>query len=536
MALTESPPEILSETNLAPDRLAALSERVAGDGTGTIAVRAPATDTEIGTIPAGTERDVDVDVERAREAQTGWADRPVEERAAILDRFGDLVLERRAELLDLLQLETGKSRNHAVEEILDVPLTCSYYADRGPAAVEDERRRGAFPPATTARVTYDPVGVVGVISPWNYPVTLSLTDAIPALIAGNAVVLKPDEKTPFVALALAELLEQAGLPPGVFEVVTGQGPIVGPALIDRVDYVAFTGSTETGRIVAEQAGRNLIDCSLELGGKNPLVVLDDADVETAARGAVQACFTNAGQLCLAAERIYVAESLYDDFCDAFVGATRRLSLGTDFDFDFEADVGSLIDGDQLDRVESHVENAIESGASVLTGGRHRPDVGPFCYEPTILTDVEPDSTVACEETFGPVVSVEPVPDAATAIERANDSDYGLNASVWSGDRDRGRAVAREIDCGTVCVNDAYVSGWAAVDAPMGGVGDSGLGRRHGREGIERYLEPRTIATSRIGPLDAPPGIPDSWYARGMIALTRLQRRLPIVSGLRRWVR
>ena len=520
---------LLEETRLAPDRLETLSRRIEADSTATITVRAPATDAAVGSIPACTDADVERAVSRARDAQMPWTETPLEERSDVLERFADLVLEHRGELLDLLQLETGKSRQDAVEEVLDIPLTCSYYADTGPSVLAEERRRGALAPATTARVSRKPVGVVGVISPWNYPLTLSVTDAVPALMAGNTVVLKPDEKTPFTALALAELLERAGLPDGVFEIVTGQGPVVGPALIDRVDYVAFTGSTETGRAVAEQAGRNLIDCSLELGGKNPLVVLDDADVEQAARGAVQACFRNAGQLCLAAERLYVDESVSDAFLDAFVGETRRLTLGTNFEFD--ADVGSLIDGDQLERVETHVADALESGASVLTGGRHRPDVGPFCYEPTILTDVDPDATVACEETFGPVVSVESVPDTEAAIAAANDSDYGLNASVWTGDRDRGVDVARRIDCGTVCVNDAYVSGWAAVDAPMGGIGDSGLGRRHGRAGIERYLESKTIATSRIGPLDAPPGVPTSWYARGMVGLTRLQRRLPSVSSL-----
>ncbi|MBZ6495141.1 succinic semialdehyde dehydrogenase [Natrinema longum] len=527
---TESRPRAFAETNLSAGRLETLADRVETDGTDTIDVRAPATDTRIGSIPDCTEADVERAIDRARTAQPSWADTPVDERGEILDRFGDLVLAHREELLDLLQLETGKSRRHAVEEVVDVAVTSSYYAEHGAVALAEERRQGVFPLATTARVTYEPVGVVGAISPWNYPLTLSVTDLLPALVAGNAAVLKPDDKTPYTALALAELLERAGLPDGCVEVVTGQGPVVGPALIDRVDYVSFTGSTETGRLVAEQAGRNLIDCSLELGGKNPLVVLDDADVETAARGAVQACFTNAGQLCLAAERIYVAESIRDAFLDAFVAATERLSLGTGFDF--EADVGSLIDGDQLERVETHVDDARERGASVRTGGTHRPDVGPFYYEPTILTDLDPDATAACEETFGPVVAVESVPDVGTAIERANDSEYGLNASVWTGNRERGVAVAREIDCGTVCVNDAYISGWAAVDAPMGGFGDSGLGRRHGPEGIERYLESRTVATSRIGPLDAPPGVPTSWYARGMFTLTRLQRRLPTVSDIK----
>lgn len=528
---TERRSDLFESTTFSRGRLQTLSERVDSEAGSRIEVRAPATDENIGTIPDCEEDDVEVALERARRAQASWADVPVTRRGAILEEFADMVVDHREELLDLVQLETGKSRQHAVEEVLDVPLTCSYYANRAPAILAEESRRSAVPFLSTAHLTRDPVGVVGVISPWNYPLTLSMTDVIPALVAGNAVVLKPDEKTPFVALALAELLEAAGLPDGVFQVVTGRGEVVGPALIDRVEYVAFTGGTETGRLVAEQAGRNLVGCSLELGGKNPLLVLDDADVEEAARGAVQACFTNAGQLCLAAERLYVDESVFEEFLDAFVGETRALSLGTEFTY--EHDVGSLVGPEQLERVQTHVSDALDSGASLLTGGRHRPDVGPFCYEPTVLTGVDADAAVACEETFGPVVSVEPVPDTDAAVEAANDSDYGLNASVWSGSRERGARVARRIDCGTVCVNDGYVSGWGAVDAPMGGFGDSGLGRRHGPEGFERFLDSRTVATSRVGPLTAPPGVPPSWYARSLLGLTQLRRRLsrlPVLGG------
>ena len=517
-------PPAFNGTRLSPRRLDDLAARVeTGGESQPLAVRTPITDEEIGAVPSCTAADVAGAVERARRAQSCWESTPVEDRAAVLERFGDLVSERREELLDVVQLETGKARHHALEEVLDVPLTCSYYATNGPGMLADEARDGAIPKASTATVTYEPVGVVGVISPWNYPLTLALTDAIPALLAGNAVVCKPDERTPFIALAIAELLAEAGLPDGLFQIVTGEGSTVGPALIDEVDYVAFTGGTETGRTVAERAGRNLIGCSLELGGKNPLVVLADADVETAARGAVKGAFTNAGQLCLAPERIYVHETRYEEFLDAFVGATRRLQLG--LEFEYSPDVGSLIDGDHLELVAAHVTDAVEDGASLLSGGRARPDIGPFCYEPTILTDVDPNSRVACEETFGPVVSVTPVADAREAIERANDTAYGLNASVWTSNRARGRAVAREIDCGTVCLNDPYTVGWAAVDAPMGGFGDSGLGRRHGPEGLRRFVESRTIATSRIGPLDAPPGVPTGWFARALTGLTAIQRRL-----------
>ncbi len=519
----------LSETALHPGRLETLRKRLeTADDRPSIAVRTPITDEPIGEVPACTTGDVEAAVSRAREAHSRWDGRAVEDRAAVIDRFGDLVSENREELLDLIQLETGKARRHAVEEIVDVPLACSYCASRGPSALREEGRTGAIPPVTDARVVYDPLGVVGVISPWNYPVTLTVADAVPALLAGNAVVCKPDERTPYTALALAELLEEAGLPEGVFEVVTGEGPVVGPALIDRVDYVAFTGGTETGRTVAERAGRNLIDCSLELGGKNPAIVLADADLEATARGIVQGAFTNAGQLCLAPERVYVDDARYAAFLDAFVAETRGLTLGLEFDYD--PDVGSLIDDEHLESVAGSVEEAVEDGASVLTGGRERPDVGPFCYEPTILADVDPDSRVACEETFGPVVSVISVADTGEAVEAANDSRYGLNASVWTADRERGLEVAREVECGTVCVNDAYTVGWAAVDSPMGGVGESGLGRRHGPEGIRRFTDARTIATSKVGPLADPPGIPTAWYVRGMVELARLQRRL------QRWFR
>lgn len=524
----EDPTSLLDDSRVSSARLASLAARVPATGSETLTVRAPAVDEPLGAMPVCTADDVQAAVERAGDAETDWGRTPVDERAAVVDRLADLVLAHRAPLLDLLQLETGKSRRHGVEETLEVPLTCTYYAERGPEFLADEERDGVLAGVSTARVTYDPVGVVGVISPWNYPVSLALAEVVPALVAGNAVVLKPDEKTPFVALALAELFEQAGLPEGLFTVVTGDPETVSSALIDGVDHVAFTGSTATGRIVAERAGRNLVECSLELGGNNPLLVLDDADVAMAARGATQGAFANAGQLCLAPERIYVDESRYEAFLDAFVGATRDLTLGTGLNY--ADDVGSLVDADQLARVEAHVESAVADGASVLTGGRHRPDVGPFCYEPTVLTDVDPDSTVAREETFGPVVSVTPVPDAAAAVAAANDSPYGLNASVWTGDRERGERVAREMDCGTVCVNDAYSVGWGAVDAPMGGFDDSGIGRRHGPEGIRRFLESRTIATSRVGPLGDPPGVPTGVAVRGLVALTRLQR------AVQRWVR
>ena len=520
---------LIANTSVTPRRLDELAGRVhVADAESSIAVRTPVTGETLASVPASTPADVSAAVARAREAQRAWEATSVSERAAVLERFGDLVTANRETLQDLVQLETGKARSHAFEELLDVPSTCSYYADITADVLADDRRRGAFPLVTDAVVTADPLGVVGVISPWNYPLTLSMTDAVPALMAGNAVVCKPDERTPFVALALADLLERAGVPPGVFQVVTGEGATVGPALIDEVDYVAFTGGTETGRTVAERAGRNLIGCSLELGGKNPLVVLDDADVHEAARGAAKAAFTNAGQLCLAPERIYVDERRYEAFLDALVEETRSLTL--EHAFDYGPDVGSLIDEAHRDRVDEFVREAVDDGATVVTGGRDRPDVGPCWYEPTILTGVDHADRIACAETFGPVVTVTPVSDEAEAVERANDSPYGLNASVWTGDRERGRAVARRINCGTVCVNDGFVVGWSAIDAPMGGIGDSGLGRRHGPEGVSRFLATRTVATSRVGPFAFPSSVPMRWVASVARGVTTVRRRI------RRWRR
>jgi len=508
-----------------PDALSELSATVpAGEDRPGIEVEAPYSGDRIGEVPACSPADVDAAVERARDARASWADRPADERAAIVSRFHDLVLDRRAELLDVVQLESGKARIDAFEEVADVASTARHYAHRAPEYLESERRRGALPLLTRTVEHRRPVGVVGVVSPWNYPLTLAVSDAIPALLAGNAVVLKPASETPFAALLVRDLLREAGVPEAAFEVVTGAGSEAGGALVDAVDYVCFTGSTETGRAVARRAGENLVDCSLELGGKNPLVVLADADLDAAAAGAVRGCFANAGQLCISFERLYVHRDVYEAFLDRFVRRTRRLDLGAGYDW--APDVGSLVGPDQLSKVETHVDDAVEKGADVLTGGRARPDVGPYFYEPTVLSGVTEEMALAREETFGPVVAVTAVDSVDEAVERANDSEYGLNASVWTEDGERGRAVARRIDCGTVNVNDAYAAAWASLDAPMGGMKASGLGRRHGRQGLLRYTESQTVAEQRAGALRPPEGVPKGWYAAGMTLVLRAMKRLP----------
>jgi succinate-semialdehyde dehydrogenase/glutarate-semialdehyde dehydrogenase len=493
---------------------------------GSMSIEEPFTGAGLAEIPTCDGAAVDLAVERAREAGDRWAARPVAERAAVVDRFHDLVLDHQGEVLDVLQLETGKARRHAYDEVLSVATTARHYAARAERYLEPERRRGAFPGVTRADLYHEPKGVVGLIAPWNYPFELVVSDAIPALLAGNAVVCKPAEQTTHAALYALRLLREAGLPEDVFQVVPGRGPDVGPALVEGVDHVGFTGSTAVGRTVAAQAGEHLTSVSLELGGKNPAIVRADADLDRAARGLVRGCFDNAGQTCIAIERVYVHERVYEAFVDRFVEAARDLRPAATYDW--RSRLGSLVSNDQLERVEAHVEDARAEGATVRCGGRARPDVGPYFYEATVLTDVEEDMAVCCEETFGPVVSVHPVSGDDEAVERANDSEYGLNASVWTEDEERGRELARRIEAGTVNVNESYVAAYASVDAPMGGVKDSGIGRRHGEEGFYKYTESKTVATQRVDALAEPP-IPFGLFTRLMAGTLKLWRRIP---GLR----
>ncbi|WP_423744888.1 succinic semialdehyde dehydrogenase (plasmid) [Haladaptatus sp. SPP-AMP-3] len=511
-------------SHIPPDTLDDLGRSVsAEESDDSISVEAPFTGERIGDVPACAPRDVTAGVSRARTAQTEWSSWSMERRAGVLSRFHDLVLDRQDELLDVMVLESGKARRDGYEEILDVATNARYYAARAEEFLRPRRRDGAIPLATKTMEYRTPVGVVGVIAPWNYPLTLAVSDAIPALLAGNTVVLKPAEETPFTALLAAKLLREAGLPEDAFRVVTGWGDEVGPALIDAVDFVSFTGSTETGRTVAERAGKNLVKCSLELGGKNPMLALDDADVSAAVEGAIRGCFTNAGQLCLSFERLYVQDGVYNRFLSRFVERTRELSMEPSLDYDVE--VGSLVSERQFEKVREHVNDAVSKGATAVVGGNARPDVGPYFFEPTILTGVTEEMTLAREETFGPVVAVSRFSDDENGIALANDSDRGLNASVWTTDSDRGWEVARRIDCGTVGINDPYHAIWASVDAPMGGMKDSGIGRRHGREGIRKYTESQTVAEQRFASVASPRQVPTKWYARAMTSVMRLFKRI-----------
>jgi succinate-semialdehyde dehydrogenase/glutarate-semialdehyde dehydrogenase len=446
------------------------------------------------SLPTSTETDVDAAFETGRRAQKTWAELPLSERSAIVLRFHDLFLGDRRYGLDLVQRETGKARKDANDEVLDVCITARHYARDARRLLRPRRRRGAIPGIVGVVERRAPKGVVGVIAPWNYPVSLAVGDAIPALLAGNTVVLKPDVQTTLSALWIASLLEHAGLPPGVFTVVSGEGPQVGPMVIDRSDYVMFTGSTAVGRQVAARCGERLIGCSMELGGKNAMIVRGDADPEVAASIAVRASFSNTGQLCISMERIYVNREVYEPFLAAFARRTEALRMSAHVGWG--SDVGSLISQRQVDRVSAHVDDAIERGAHVVAGGKVRPDLGPYFFAPTILTNVQESMELCRTETFGPVVAVYPVASDEEAIMLANDSDYGLNASIASRDVRQAQAVARRVRAGTVNINEGFAAAWASKRAPMGGMGASGLGRRHGDEGLLKYTEPQTIATQR----------------------------------------
>jgi succinate-semialdehyde dehydrogenase/glutarate-semialdehyde dehydrogenase len=435
-------------------------------------------------------------VARAQRVQPAWAALPYKARARVMMRFHERLMTDPGAVMDVIQAEAGKSRWDAFVEVGVVSVTLRYYAYHGERYLRSQRRRGAYPLFTRGRLHYKPLGVVGLISPWNFPFILTIAEAVPALLAGNAVVIKPATLTPLSAMWGAAQLQQAGLPPDILQIVPGSGRELGNALIDHVDYLGFTGSTSVGRKVAARAAERLIPYSMELGGKNAMIVLEDADIEAVVDNLLDGAFANCGQQCIAIERVYAMAPIYDAFLARLAEKTRALRLGSTRSYDDH--VGCLISQDQLETVEAHVADAVAKGATVVVGGERRPDVGPLFYAPTVLTGVTPEMHVFGEETFGPVVSVYRVESVDEAVRAANDSAYGLNASVWSGSLKRGEAVARQIEAGTVNVNDSLLI-YPSVDLPMGGVKTSGVSRRHSAYGIRKFTQMQSVVT-RLWPL------------------------------------
>ena len=485
-----------------------MTTRLHNESDTTVTIHNPADGTTVGTTNYYGADTATQFIERARAKQPEWAKTPVKERKKIMLRYHDLVLKHQSELLDIIQDENGKNRRSAFEEVLDNALTARHYAYRAEKLLSPDRAKVALPIATKTQVQHAPVGVVGIIAPWNYPLVLAISDAIPAILAGNTVVLKPDSNTPMTSLRAAELLAEAGLPKDVLTVVPGSGREVGQALVEQADYLMFTGSTATGAKLAAQAGERLIGFSGELGGKNPLIVTADADVDKVVSGVRHACFSNTGQLCISIERIYVHRDVADRFVPAFIRCVEKMKIGAGHDWDI--DMGSLISEDHTDTVAEFVEDAVAKGATVATGGKRLTNLGPNFYAPTVLLNVPEEAKLYREEVFGPVVYIEVVDTHEEAIAKANDTEYGLNASIF-GKSSTAREIAQHLEAGTVNINEGYSAGWSSIGAPMGGWKRSGVGRRHGDGGLLKYTESRTVAEQRIVPISGPAGLaPEKW--------------------------
>jgi acyl-CoA reductase-like NAD-dependent aldehyde dehydrogenase len=463
-----------------------------------IVVENPATGEAIATLAACTPDQLTEMAARARRAQPGWQALGFAGRAKVLRRMQKWVLDNSDRFLDTLVSETGKTREDAaLAELGYAASSFGFWAKNAPKYLNDEKVRTSNPFLLGRKliVRYEPVGLVGVIGPWNYPFTNTVGDAIPALAAGNSVIVKPSSVTPLTSLLIEEGLRACGIPEDVFQVVVGRGPI-GLTLIDEVDVIMFTGSTETGKQVMERAAKTLTPVSLELGGKDPMIVLADADLERAANAAVFWSMQNTGQTCISVERVYVEAPIYEQFVSRVTDKARQLRQGVPGEFG-SVDIGSFINPPQIEIVEEHVKDAVAKGARVLSGG-HRGTANGAFFEPTVLSDV--DHTMLCmrEETFGPTLPIMKVADTDEAIRLANDSPYGLQASVYTKDLAKGEAVARRIEAGAVVVNDTSAN-YLALEAPMGGWKSSGLGVRHGAEGIRKYTRRQTILVTRFAP-------------------------------------
>ncbi len=461
-----------------------------------IEVENPATGEIAGTVPDLGADAVAEMAARARAIQPEWEAYGFDGRARVLLRAQKWLMDNAERVTRTIVSETGKTFEDAsLAEIGYAGNAFGFWAKQGPRYLADETIKSSQVLVKGKRLVqrYKPLGLIGVIGPWNYPLTNSFGDCIPALMAGNSVILKPSEVTPLTSLLMAEGLRECGLPENVLQIATGRGE-TGAALVEHVDMIMFTGSTRTGRKVAEAAARRLIPASLELGGKDPMIVLSDADLERAANFATYYSMQNAGQTCISIERVYVEEPVYDDFVAKVSDKVRALRVGQSDGFG-TAEVGAITFPPQLDTIRDHVDDAVQKGARVLTGGQEKPGAGRF-YEPTVLVDVDHTMKIMTEETFGPTLPIMKVADADEAVRLANDSPYGLGSSVFTRDTARGEAIARRIDAGAANVNDAMIN-YTVLELPMGGAKASGLGSRHGAGGIRKYCAQQAIVVTKM---------------------------------------
>lgn len=459
-------------------------------------VRNPATLEKITELPVAAPAEVTQAVERARKAHFVWSRTPLAERSRLFYRLRDMLLDEGEQLADILTAETGRPRAEVYgNELFYLCDAIGSWAKKSDRYLRPEKIRPHFPLLKTKKVisTYAPRGVVGIISPWNFPLTMTLGEALPALMAGNAVVIKPSELTPLSAIFGAEIAAKAGFPENLLQVVTGDGA-TGEALVDCADMIAFTGSVETGKRVMRRAAERLIPISLELGGKDPMIVLKDADLDRAAGACVWGALMNSGQICTSIERVYVEAPVYQSFVDKVVARVRAIRQGAS---ESEVDIGCMTSEEQLKTVASQVDEAVSRGARALTGGRRRPDLPGYYYEPTVLVDVDHSMKVMTEETFGPIIPLVKVRDAEEALRLANDSRYGLSGSIFTRDRALAQRLAEEMQSGSVSINDSLVP-FIVADAPMGGRKDSGFGYRHGAEGIRKFCQQKTVVTDKFG--------------------------------------
>ncbi len=462
-----------------------------------VVVKCPASAQIVGNVPVATADEVQAAAARLRAAQPAWQQMGIKARARWLGKWRDWMLDHSDELLTLLQLESGKSWGDTGVEIAAVQII-NYWIDNAAGFLADEAVRpyGAANAAKKLTIVYEPFPLVGFITPWNGPLSVPLLDIPAALMAGCAVLSKPSEFTPLAWRAAVEGWKEIGAP-DVLDVVCGFGA-TGAVLVDVVDYIMFTGSANTGRRIAAAAAQRLIPCSLELGGKDAMIVCADADIDRAVDGAVWGGFVYTGQVCISVERVYVEEPVYDEFVQKLVAKTSQLRQGMDAAHDYSCEIGAMTTAQQLAIVSRHVDDAVSKGAKVLVGGKSGdPGSGGLFYEPTVLVDVDHGMDCMREETFGPTLPVMKVRDVAEAIERANDSRVGLSGSVWTRDKRKAMAVARQMNTGTVNINNV-ITGLLQFGLPMAGWKESGPGSRSGgADGIRKFCRTKSIVTDRV---------------------------------------